>query len=69
VSTIQQIKSAATKLSKRERDELLRWLTHFEGNGEELSLTDWFNKWQQLNAATHAAVGERRWTREDLHAR
>jgi hypothetical protein len=69
MSTVNEIKEAAAKLTAEQRAELLRWLAEFELTGQHAAVSDWFAQWQRLNATVEAAVGERHWKRDDLHAR
>jgi hypothetical protein len=69
VSTVQEIKQAASKLSAEERAELLHWLAGSEATVAQNGKAEWLRKWTALNATVNAAVGARTWTRDDLHAR
>ena len=69
MSTVQEIKQAASKLSAEERAELLRWLAESDATATQNGKAEWLRKWMDLNATVHAAVGAKTWTRDDLHAR
>ena len=69
VSTVQEIKQAAAKLSRKEQTELLHWLTESHQAVAQSETADWLARWTALNARVNAAVGAVTWTRDDLHAR
>lgn len=72
VSTVQEIKQAATALSATERDELARWLAEgaqAEILAEEQRRQDWLKQWRELVAKTNAAIGVISWKRDELYER
>ena len=72
VSTVQEIKQAATTLSAMERDELARWLAagaQAEILAEGRSRQDWLKQWRELVARTNAAIGVISWKRDELYER
>lgn len=69
MSTVQEIKAAATKLSAEERAELVRWLTEERPVETTAERTDWIRRWRELAAKSNAEVGPITWKREDLYER
>ncbi|KAF0171409.1 MAG: hypothetical protein FD161_4320 [Limisphaerales bacterium] len=69
MSTVQEIKAAATKLSAEEKAELARWLTDQQKVETEAERLEWVRQWRELAAKANAGVGPITWKREDLYER
>jgi len=72
MSTVQEIKQAATALSAAERTELARWLAaaaESDIRAEEQNRQQWLKRWRELIAKTSAAIGPISWKRSELHER
>ena len=67
MSTVQEIKQAAAKLTREERLELSRWLADVAA--EHIEREQWNERWAGLVAGSNAAVGPITWTREELYER
>jgi hypothetical protein len=69
MSTVQEIKAAATKLTAEEKAELARWLTEQQPVETAAERADWIRRWRELAAKSNAEVGPITWKREDLYER
>lgn len=69
MSTVQEIKAAATKLTAEEKAELVRWLTEQQPAETDAAREDWIRRWRELAAKANAEVGPITWKREDLYER
>lgn len=69
MSTVQEIKAAATKLTAEEKAELVRWLTAQQPAETDAAREDWIRRWRELAAKANAEVGPITWKREDLYER
>lgn len=69
MSTVQEIKAAATKLTAEEKAELARWLTESDTDARRRSREEWYRDWVALAEKAKAEVGPIAWKREDLYER
>ena len=69
MSTVQEIKAAATKLTAEEKAELARWLTESDAAVRRRSREEWYRDWVALSEKAQAEVGPVTWKREDLYER
>jgi hypothetical protein len=69
MSTVQEIKAAATKLTAEEKAELARWLTESDAAVRRRSREEWYRDWVALAEKAQAEVGPITWKREDLYER
>lgn len=69
MSTVQEIKAAATKLTAEEKAELARWLTESDATVRRRSREEWYRDWVALAEKAKVEVGPITWKREDLYER
>lgn len=69
MSTVQEIKAAATKLTAEEKAELARWLTEQRTPRTDAERQEWARQWRELADKANAGVGPITWKREDLYER
>lgn len=70
MSTVQEIKAAATKLTAEEKAELARWLTESQHKPKsEAERQEWARQWRELADKANAGVGPITWKREDIYER
>lgn len=72
MSTVQEIKEAAAKLSTSELAELAEWLTEARQKNtrdDPPQREHWREQWRSLIGRTNAAVGPITWTRAEIHER
>jgi len=69
MSTVQEIKAAATKLTAEEKAELVRWLTDQQKVETEAERLEWVRQWRELATKANVEVGPITWKREDLYER
>ncbi len=69
MSTVQEIKAAATKLTAEEKAELARWLTEQRTPRTVAEREEWARQWRELADKANAGVGPITWKREDLYER
>lgn len=69
MSTVQEIKAAATKLTAEEKAELARWLTESDATVRRRSREEWYRDWVALAEKAQPEVGPITWKREDLYER